>query len=93
MRAATKKNSVEADVLGVVRFTWARDTFFVNDAKMKKEGQERKSRKYGQVEKPHFDRCHVSDGNNAHSALGRHRCRDSLEMSDKTKKSNVENDS
>ena len=27
MRAAAKKNSVEDQVLGIVRFTWARDTF------------------------------------------------------------------
>ena len=45
MRAAMKKNSVEEDFLGIVRFTYARDTFFLTSAKAKQEGQERKSRK------------------------------------------------
>ena len=45
MRAATNKFSVEDDVLGIARFTWARDTFFLTIAKTKQEGQERKSRK------------------------------------------------
>ena len=44
MRAATKKISVEEDVLGIVRFTSARDTFFLTIGKAKQEGQERKSR-------------------------------------------------
>ena len=42
MRAATKKNSVEADVLGVVRFTWARDTFFLTMQKRKRKGKREK---------------------------------------------------
>ena len=44
-RAATKKLSVEEDVLGIVRFTGAKDTFFLTIAKTKQEGHERKSRK------------------------------------------------
>ena len=45
MRAATKKFSAEEDVLGIVRFTTAMDTFFLTMAITKQEGQERKSRK------------------------------------------------
>ena len=45
MRAAMKKNDVEEDFLGVVRFTHARDTFWPTSAKANQEGQERKSRK------------------------------------------------
>ena len=45
MRAAMKKNSINDEFLGVVRFTNARDTFFLTIAKTKQEGQERESRK------------------------------------------------
>ena len=38
MRAAMKKNSVEEDFLGIVRFTYARDTFLPRGAKAKQEG-------------------------------------------------------
>ena len=42
MRAVTKKKSVEADILGIVRFTWARDTFFLA---MKKRRRKEKREK------------------------------------------------
>ena len=41
----TKRLSVEEDVLGIARFTRARDTFFLTIAQTKQEGHERKSRK------------------------------------------------
>ena len=40
MRASTQKISAEEDVSGIVRFTAARDTFFLTMAITKQEGQE-----------------------------------------------------
>ena len=45
MRAATKKISVEEDVLGIVRLTQARDTFLPTTQKERKGEKERKSQK------------------------------------------------
>ena len=45
MRAATKKMSVEEDVLGIVRLTQARDTFLPTTQKERKGEKERKSQK------------------------------------------------
>ena len=45
MSAATKKMSFEDDVLGIVRFTEARDTFLPTTQKDRKVEKERKSQK------------------------------------------------
>ena len=45
MSAATKKNSFEEDVLGIVRLTQARDTFLPTTQKERKGEKERKSQK------------------------------------------------
>ena len=45
MSAATKKMSFEDDVLGIVRFTQARDTFLPTTQKERKGEKERKSQK------------------------------------------------
>ena len=45
MIAATKNNSVEEDVLGIVRLTQARDTFLPTTQKERKGEKDRKSKK------------------------------------------------
>ncbi len=42
MRAVTKKKSAEAEILGVVRFTWARDTFFLTVRKRRRKEKREK---------------------------------------------------
>ena len=42
MRAVTKKGSIEAEILGVVRFTRARDTFFLTMQKRNRKDKREK---------------------------------------------------